>query len=77
MTNQNFDIALWIALITGKLATAKGIKQHEAFAYFRQTDALDFLLRNYNVERLERPENVLEDIEQHITGKMTGAFSDN
>jgi hypothetical protein len=71
MMNKNLDIALWIALIIGRLAASKGIGQHEAFGYLRQTDALSFLLRNYEVEHLENPLNVLEDIEQFILSNKT------
>ena len=67
MSKKNLDIALWLSLIIGKVASRRGVEQHKAFAYLKQSGALGFLIRNYEVEHLESPMNVLEDIEQFIS----------
>jgi hypothetical protein len=67
MSNRNLDKALWLSLIIGKVAAERGIHQREAFAYLEETGALGFLARNYEVEHLENPLNVLEDIRQFVS----------
>jgi hypothetical protein len=66
MFNKNLDTALWLALIIGKVASARGVSQREAFAYLSESGAFGFLVRNYKVEHLENPLNVIEDIEQFV-----------
>jgi hypothetical protein len=66
MSKKNIDIALWLSLIIGKVAAAKAMRQREAFVYLRETGALGYLVRNYDVEHLENPLNVLDDIDQFI-----------
>ncbi len=63
---NDLDIALWLALIIAKVADARQLSRPAAFAYLKSTDALGFLIRNYEVEHLENPLNVLEDIDQFV-----------
>jgi hypothetical protein len=67
MLNGNLDKALWLSLIIRKVAVERGIYQREAFAYLKETGALEFLVRNYGVEHLENSLNVLEDIRQFVS----------
>jgi hypothetical protein len=66
MRKKDLDIALWLSLIIAKVADVKRLSRPDAFVFLKSTDALGFLIRNYEVEHLENPLNVLEDIDQFV-----------
>ena len=66
MKNKDIDIALWLSLIIGMLANEQDVYRRDAFAYLKNTGALDYLIRNYEVEHLENPTNVLDNIKQYV-----------
>jgi hypothetical protein len=72
MTNKNLDKALWLSLIVGKVASERRVTSCEAFSYLKGTGALGFLVRNYEVEHLENPLNVLDDIRQFTLNNRCG-----